>query len=67
MMENLIERVDGFIQHLDRINHISDEELETAYQTTVKISVYGKELEIPFDAVVYNAIYDAITKIREEL
>ena len=66
-MENLIERVDGFIQHLDGINHISDEELETAYQTTVKISVYGKELEIPFDAVVYNAVYDAVMKIREEL
>ena len=65
-MKNLIARVDGFIQHLDKINHISDEELETAYQTTVKISVYGKELEISFDAVVYNAIYDAITKIREE-
>ena len=28
MMENLIERVDGFIQYLDRINHISDKELE---------------------------------------
>ena len=67
MMENLIERVDGFIQHLDRINYISDKELEKAYQTTVKIAVYGKELEIPFDAVVYNAVYDAVTKIREEL
>ena len=67
MMENLIERVDGFIQHLDGINHINDKELEKAYQTTVKITVYGKELEIPFDAVVYNAVYDAVTKIREEL
>lgn len=67
MMENLIENVDGFIQHLDGINHISDKELEKAYQTTVKITVYGKELEIPFDAVVYNAVYDAVTKIREEL
>ena len=67
MMENLIENVDGFIQHLDGINHISDTELEKAYQTTVKITVYGKELEIPFDAVVYNAVYDAVTKIREEL
>ena len=67
MMENLIERVDGFIQHLDRINHINDKELEKAYQTTVKITVYGKELEIPFDAVVYNAVYDVVTKIREEL
>ena len=67
MMENLIEHVDGFIQHLDRINYISDKELEKAYQTTVKITVYGKELEIPFDAVVYNAVYDAVTKIREEL
>ena len=67
MMKNLIERVDGFIQHLDRINHISDKELEKAYQTTVKITVYGKELEIPFDAVVYNAVYDAVMKIREEL
>ena len=67
MMGNLIERVDGFIQHLDGINHISDKELEKAYQTTVKITVYGKELEIPFDAVVYNAVYDAVTKIREEL
>ena len=67
MMENLIERVNGFIQHLDWINHISDKELEKAYQTTVKIAVYGKELEIPFDAVVYNAVYDAVTKIREEL
>lgn len=67
MMGNLIERVDSFIQHLDRINHISDKELEKTYQTTVKISVYGKELEIPFDAVVYNAVYDAVTKIREEL
>ena len=66
-MKNLIERVDGFIQHLDKINHISDEELETAYQTTVKISVYGKELEVPFDAVVYNVEYDAVTKIKEEL
>lgn len=44
-----------------------DKELEKAYQTTVKITVYGKELEIPFDAVVYNAVYDAVTKIREEL
>jgi len=35
MMENLIERIDGFIQHLDRINHISDKELEETYQTTV--------------------------------
>ena len=67
MMENLIENVDGFIQHLDGMNHISDKELEKAYQTTVKIAVYGKELEIPFDAVVYNAVYDAVTKIREEL
>lgn len=67
MIENLIERVDGFIQHLDRINYISDKELEKAYQTTAKIAVYGKELEIPFDAVVYNAVYDAVTKIREEL
>ena len=67
MMGNLIERVDGFIQHLDGINHISDKELEKAYQTTVKITVYGKELEIPFDAVVYNAVYDAVMKIREEL
>ena len=67
MMENLIERVDGFIQHLDGINHINDKELEKAYQTTVKIVVYGKELEIPFDAVVYNAVYDAVMKIREEL
>ena len=67
MMENLIERVDGFIQYLDRINHISDKELEKAYQTTVKITVYGKELKIPFDAVVYNAVYDAVMKIREEL
>ena len=67
MMENLIENVDGFIQHLDGINHISDKELEKAYQTTVKITVYGKELEIPFDAVVYNAVYDAVTKIRKEL
>ena len=67
MMENLIENVDGFIQHLDGMNHISDKELEKAYQTTVKITVYGKELEIPFDAVVYNAVYDAVTKIREEL
>lgn len=67
MMKNLIENVDGFIQHLDGINHISDKELEKAYQTTVKITVYGKELEIPFDAVVYNAVYDAVTKIREEL
>lgn len=66
-MENVIKRVDSFIQHLDRINHISDEELETAYQTIVKITMLGKELEIPFDAVVYNAIYDALTKIREEL
>ena len=66
-MENLIENVDGFIQHLDGMNHISDKELEKAYQTTVKIAVYGKELEIPFDAVVYNAVYDAVTKIREEL
>ena len=67
MMENLIENVDGFIQHLDGINHISDKELEKAYKTTIKITVYGKELEIPFDAVVYNAVYDAVTKIREEL
>lgn len=67
MMKNLIENVDGFIQHLDGINHISDKELEKAYQTTVKITVYGKELDIPFDAVVYNAVYDAVTKIREEL
>ena len=67
MMENLIENVDGFIQHLDGMNHISDKELEKAYQTTVKIVVYGKELEIPFDAVVYNAVYDAVMKIREEL
>ena len=67
MMENLIERVGGFIQHLDRINHISDKKLEKAYKTTVKITVYGKELESPFDAVVYNAVYDAVTKIREEL
>ena len=67
MMENLIENVDGFIQHLDGMNHISDKELEKAYQTTVKITVYGKELEIPFDAVVYNAVYNAVTKIREEL
>ena len=66
-MGNIIERVDSFIQHLDRINHISDKELEKTYQTTVKITVYGKELEIPFDAVVYNAVYDALTKIREEL
>ena len=67
MMENSIESVDGFVQHLEGINHISDKELEKAYQTTVKIIVYGKELEIPFDAVVYNAVYDAVTKIREEL
>ena len=40
MMENLIECVDGFIQYLDRINHISDKELEKAYQTTVKIPKY---------------------------
>ena len=67
MMENLIECVDGFIQHLEGINHISDKELEKAYQTTIKITVYGKELEIPFDAVVYNAVYVAVMKIREEL
>lgn len=66
-MGKVIERVDSFIQHLDKINHISDKELEDAYQTTVKITILGKELEIPFDAVVYNAIYDATTKIREEL
>lgn len=67
MMKNLIERVDGFVQHLDRINYISDKELEKAYETTVQKTVYGKELEIPFDAVVYTAVYDAVMKIREEL
>ncbi len=66
-MENIIERVDGFIKHLDKINHVSDKELENAYQTTVKITMCGKEVEIPFDAVVYNAVYDAVTTIREEL
>lgn len=66
-MGKVIECVDSFIQHLDRINRISDKELEDAYKTTIKITMLGKELEIPFDAVVYNAIYDAITKIREEI
>ena len=48
MMENLIERVDGFIQHLDRINHISDKELEKAYQTTVKITRVRQRAGNPF-------------------
>lgn len=60
--------LDGFIEYMDAIERKSDseDELLQYYEKDWVIRLGGKLVRIPFDAVSFEAIYTALSKIKSE-
>lgn len=56
-----------FIEFIDRLTaDATEEELDRLYNEKIRIEFHGKTVEIPYDAVSYNAITDALRIIKSE-
>lgn len=56
-----------FIEFIDRLTiDATEEELDRLYNEKIRIEFHGKAVEIPYDAVSYNAITDALRIIKSE-
>ena len=60
--------LEEFMQYLKGIEERSDreDELLEFYNKTWGIRLGTKLVRVPFDAVSFNAIYDALSKIKSE-
>ena len=59
--------IEQFINYLDRLTaNASEEELDRLYDENIRIEFHGKAVEVPYDAVSYNAITDALKTIKSE-
>lgn len=60
--------LDGFIEYLESIERKSntEDELLQYYEKDWEIRLGGKLVQIPFDAVSFDAIYAALNAIKSE-
>lgn len=59
--------IEQFINYLDRLTaNASEEELDRLYDENFRIEFHGKATEVPYDAVSFNAITDALKAIKSE-
>lgn len=57
-----------FIDHCNNmINNADDEQFEKLYDTKITITMCGRTLELPFDAVAYNMIIDGLEANKDDL
>lgn len=67
-MEEEDTTLDGFIEYMDAIESKSnsEDELLQYYEKDWELRLGGKLVRIPFDAVSFEAIYAALSKIKSE-
>lgn len=60
-------KIEQFMDLLDKLTaNATEEEMDRLYDENIKIEFHGEAVEIPYDAVSYNAIMDALKTIKSE-
>ena len=60
-------KIQEFLNYWEKkITEMPSEELEEMYKRSWKLSLDGREVQIPFDAVSYNAFVTALETILKE-
>ena len=63
-----IDKYQEFLNYLNTIGSetTTEEELEALYDQNITITFNNHELQIPFDAISFNALHDLITELIKE-